>query len=535
MLKRFTNLKLITGSTNPLETSDFQGENFLGEGPFDELWVDELGYICSAAPQSPHEVLDLAGQVVLPTFADRHAHPVLAGREMLSAKITDAASIAEIISRLKEFLALKPEVTLIVAGSYDRNLVADGRFEAAWLDEVSNDIPIVLHANDHHTIWVNTAGLKLAGLLNSDGANAKLPETGIGSIDVDQNGRPTGVLREDEAKHLVLSRIEKPAEAENLQALLAAQEQLLSWGITKVTDAYVDDEIALTYLNAIEGHALAIQFELLFAVTPKDFSNEITNALAWRNRLESLPQSRVRLSGIKIFADGVLGSATAAVRDSYFDSRGEPNGNHGDLIWSELELENALVAAATAGLDVHIHAIGDAAIDQIVQVCNQSKLKPHITVAHAELADIEQLTTLAKAGITVNFQPLWARPDAMMHSCAVQLGNERVQGLYRHRSALACGLALEFGSDWPVSDANPLLGIYTAVFRRVPGSVEAHNLAEAISATEALRIYRSNNLAVGNRADFCTIEGEVISKPELLATAKVTQTFIGGQPMLTRQ
>jgi predicted amidohydrolase YtcJ len=246
-------------------------------------------------------------------------------------------------------------------------------------------------------------------------------------------------------------------------------------------------------------------------------------------------QTQVRISGLKIFADGVLGSSTAAVRDSYLDSRGAPTGTHGDLIWSDQELEGALSAAARANLDVHIHAIGDAAIDQVLRVSSQSEAKPKITLAHAELADSIQLKALAAAGITVNFQPLWARPDAMMQSCSTQLGHERVESLYRHRTALDSGLRVEFGSDWPVSDANPLLGIFTAVFRRIPGATEIHRPKEAITVQEALSIYRSHELIAGNRADFCTIDSDVISKPELFATAKTRQTFIGGQPKLARQ
>jgi predicted amidohydrolase YtcJ len=454
---------------------------------------------------------------------------------MLSAKITDARSVDEIVGRLKAYLDSQQGISEIVAGAYDRNLVEGGRFEAKWLDQVSTVVPIVLHANDHHTIWVNTAGLKLAGLNNVDGTVADLPKLSFGSIDVDHAGRPTGVLREDEAKQLVLSRIAQQTEVANLQALLAAQKQLLAWGISKVTDAYVDDEIALAYLNAIEANALVIDFDLLFAVNAKSLNHEIASAVAYRNRLESIEQGQVRLTGVKIFADGVLGSSTAAVRDSYLDSRGAPTGNHGDLMWSDHELESALSAAAANGLDVHIHAIGDAAIDQVVRVNLQSINGPRITVAHAELADSKQLQSLANAGITVNFQPLWARPDAMMHSCAAQLGHERLEGLYRHRTALDSGLTLEFGSDWPVSDANPLLGVFTALFRRVPGTAPIHNSAEAISLTEAIAIYRSHEIVLGQRADFCTVDLDVLFRPELFATASVTQTFIGGQPKLTRQ
>ena len=529
MLKRFTNLRLFSTS------SAVVGEPSPNERWVDEIWVDELGYVCSPSPQSPHEVFDLEGQVVLPTFADRHAHPVLAGREMLSAKITDARSVDEIVARLKAYLASQQGISAIVAGAYDRNLVDDGRFEAKWLDQVSTVLPIVLHANDHHTIWLNTAGLKLAGLINVDGTVADLPKLSFGSIDVDHAGRPTGVLREDEAKQLVLSRIAQPTEAANLQALLAAQKQLLAWGISKVTDAYVDDDIALAYLNSLSNDSMSIDFDLLYAVTPAGLTTEVDAALQWRKKFDSLPQTQVHISGLKIFADGVLGSSTAAVRDSYLDSHGAPTGNHGDLMWSDHELENALSAAAANGLDVHIHAIGDAAIDQVVRVNMQSITRPRITVAHAELADRKQLQSLASAGITVNFQPLWARPDAMMHSCAAQLGHERLEGLYRHRTALESGLTIEFGSDWPVSDANPLLGIFTALFRRVPGKAKVHNPAEAISLTEAIAIYRSHEIAPGQRADFCTVDLDVLSRPELFATASVTQTFIGGQPKLTRQ
>lgn len=544
MLKRFTNLKLFSGQQSAVAGT----KHAIDDVWVDDLWVDGQGLVCSPAPQSPHEVIDLQGQVVLPTFADRHAHPVLAGRELLSADITQAKSISEIITTLKAHLKAEPGTEALVAGAYDRDLAGDGRFLAAWLDEVSPELPIVLHANDHHTIWVNTAALKLAGLLKPDGSLGEVPNLEFGSIDVDEQGRPSGVLREDQAKQLVLSRSVKPTRAENLNALLAAQNHLLALGITKVCDAYVDSDIAAAYLDALDAEELVIDFDLLVAIKPKSHLSEIDEALNLRarfgqlgksraqhvNSIQARPQeSQVRVTGIKMFADGVLGSSTAAVRESYLNPDGEANGNHGDLMWSDGELAEALSAAAATALDVHIHAIGDAAIEQIIRVIKPKGAK--ITIAHAELAAVDQLARLAQAGIRVNFQPLWARPDAMMRSCAAALGSQRVEALYRHRSAIDAGLEIEFGSDWPVSDANPLLGLFTAAFRKLPGSSEVHNPGEAITLAEALAAYKSTSLELGSPADFCTIDQDVTSNNELFAIAKVTQTFIGGQPKLTRQ
>lgn len=519
MLKRFTNLRRFGAEADTA----------------DEFWVDELGCVCAPAPEAPQQVFDLEGAVVLPAFADRHAHPVLAGRELLSANITDASSVADIVSRLKSFLAANPNTESIVSGAYDRNLVANGRFEAVWLDEVSTALPIVLHANDHHTIWVNSAALRLAGLISQSSQPISLPVLDFGSIDVDQHGRATGVLREDQAKQLVLSRLAKPSRQTNLQALLAAHEQLLAWGITHVVDAYVDDDIALAYLDAVKANQLEVSFDLLVGTSPESLSHQVAQATKWRVEFAGIAQSQVRVTGIKVFADGVLGSASAAVRESYLDAAGAPIGNHGDLLWSDHELAAALSAAADNALEVHIHAIGDAAIEQILRVAKNAINNPRITVAHAELADKAQLAELARCGIRVNFQPLWARPDAMMNSCSPSLGIERTNTLYRHRSALEAGLEVEFGSDWPVSDANPLLGLYTAVFRQLPDSSETHNPAEALSLTQALHAYRASDLALGSRADFCTIDAHVIHDQRLLARAKVTKTFIGGQLKLTRQ
>ena len=519
MLKRFTNLRLYGAS--PDQSAEF--------------WVDGLGCVCAPEPEAPHQVFDLEGAVVLPAFADRHAHPVLAGRELLSANITDATSVADIVSRLKGFLAANPNAESIVAGAYDRNLVPNGRFKAAWLDVVSNTFPIVLHANDHHTIWVNSVALRIARLVGDGDRPLNLPVLDFGSIDVDQHGRATGVLREDQAKQLVLSRLAKPSRQTNQQALLAAHEQLLAWGITHVVDAYVDDDIALAYLDAVKANQLEVSFDLLVGTSPESLSHQVAQATIWRAEFAGIAQSQVRVTGIKVFADGVLGSASAAVRESYLDAAGEPTGNHGDLLWSDHELADALSAAENNALEVHIHAIGDAALEQILRVTKNVSKMPRITVAHAELADKTQLASLAENDIRINFQPLWARPDAMMHSCSPSLGIERTNTLYRHRSALEAGLEVEFGSDWPVSDANPLLGLYTAVFRQLPDSSETHNPAEALSLTQALHAYRASDLALGSRADFCTIDADVINDQRLLARAKVTQTFIGGQPKLTRQ
>jgi predicted amidohydrolase YtcJ len=441
------------------------------------------------------EVIDCAGAVIIPAFTDGHAHPVLAGREHSGPAITSAKSILEIQQALASWMAANPGDDWVIGGAYDRSILPDGKFLATWLDEVAPDRPVVLHGDDHHTIWVNTEAMRRAGV------SERAPEVSEGVVDVDADGRPTGVFRETDAKDLIFNHQPKPSLAQEFAALEWSHDEMLRLGITAVQDAWVDDDLAQVYLQAAAQGKLKVYTNLGFWWQPNNWQTRLNESVDAHAEAERIGNPLLHARTVKFFLDGVFGSATASVSQAY-----ESTGEFGNPVWTRENLLEATLAASREGFQLHLHAIGDAAstlaLDAVEHCTKELGALPLPAVmAHLELVHDQDVNRFAKLAVVANFQPLWGRPDGMLNSCRPHLG-ERVEELYRIRDVVDAGATISFGSDWPVSDPNPLLGAFTAVKRQVPGEVGQHNAKQAITLEQALDAYTaasSAQIGIANR------------------------------------
>jgi predicted amidohydrolase YtcJ len=484
------------------------------------------------------EVIDCGGAVIVPAFVDGHAHPVLAGREHSGPAITTARSIREIQQAVASWMQANPGDDWVIGGAYDRSILPDGKFLAVWLDEVAPDRPVVLHGDDHHTIWVNTEAMRRAGV------NERAPEVSDGVVDVDSDGRPTGVFRETDAKDLIFNHQPKPSLAQEFAALEWSHDEMLRLGITAVQDAWVDYDLAQVYLKAAEQAKLKIHTNLGFWWQPNNWQTRLTESVDARAEAARVGNPLLQARTVKFFLDGVFGSATASVSQAY-----ETTGEFGNPVWTRENLLSATLAASQAGFQLHLHAIGDAAstlaLDAVEYCQAQAGELPFPAVmAHLELVHDKDIERFAALGVVANFQPLWGRPDGMLNSCRPHLG-PRVEELYRIRDVVDAGAKISFGSDWPVSDPNPLLGAFTAVKRQVPGADASHNIKQAISFEQALDAYTAasaaqiglsdrGSLLPGNAADFVVLSADPFEDVTLLPSINVVKTISGGQTLFTR-
>ena len=406
-------------------------------------------------------------------FRDGHAHPLFAGREAMGPQVTGLDSIEAIVDTVKVWADQNPG-EWVIGGAYDRSLATS--FLASWLDSAVPDRPVVLHASDHHTIWVNSEALRRAGVLES------FPDVAIGHADLDDSGRPTGTLRESGAMEVVLSVIPPKTMAEELRALDWAQEQMLSVGITQVQDAWIEKGMAEIYLEALDSGQLRVATNLAFRITPENYESDFEYFQGLRREVNSRSNPLLTVKTAKFFADGVFGSGTAAVLDPSLP------GGHGEPVWNDALLKEASAKYAAAGYQLHIHAIGDAAVRSSLNAIEHAgRLELPSVITHAELVNEQDIPRFASLGVMANFQPLWAKPDSMLMSCRHWLGEDRLNKMYAMRSFLDAGVKLSFGSDWPVSSQNPLLGLQTAVTREHEGTVLAPD--QRISLDEALHAY----------------------------------------------
>jgi predicted amidohydrolase YtcJ len=495
----------------------FSGAKFFDPttNTFNDVLFSENGMVSEAGGYD--QEIDLSGGYVFPAFRDGHAHPLFAGREAMGPVVTTAKTIPEIKQILLAYRKENPNQKWIEGGAYDRSIVEGGLFLASWIDEAISDVPVVLHASDHHTIWVNSKALEFIP--------SPVPKLISGSVDLDQNGLPQGVLREPEAMALVLDKAPKRQLEEEVKALVWADKKLASYGIVEAQDAWITNGMTEVYLEAMANNLLNLDYNLAFKIEPQNYFESIEFATRDRQKVRDLANPKLSANTVKFFADGVFGSGTASVLDPYLDDQT----SHGEPLWSEQDLKEATLAAATLGFQLHIHAIGDAgvmqALDAIEYVQNQlgTPKLPNV-IAHAELISDQDIPRFASLGVVANMQPLWAQADGMLLSCVPRLGQLRIDQLYRMRDLLASGAKISFGSDWPVSSANPILGIATAVTRQTPDGQpadgwmpdQALNVMEALASYSRLVSYQltgieSAPLAKNSSCDFVVLDNNPLS------------------------
>ena len=516
-----------------MATKYHSGVIYLGTSSFaDAVYVSDDGVVISEEVfEASHnkQFVDLQNTFLSPAFRDGHSHPLFAGREARGLDIADCLTESALIAKLTIYAEENPNLPWIDAAVFDRSL--EMRFDRATLDKAIKDRPVVLHGDDHHTLWVNSKALELAGLLKGD-----LPTLESGSIDLDKEGLPTGILREWPAMSLVMNLAPKLTTEEDISALLWSDRTMAGAGIVECVDAWIDRGMAETYLAAWKTGNLALDYTLAFRADPNTFHEDLPYFIQQREFLEQT-QGQVRGTSIKFFADGVFGSATALVKDPYLST-----GSHGQAIWPEQAFKEAITSAHTNGFQIHIHAIGDAATSLCLDILadlQDISLAP--VIAHAELTDQTLLHRMAALGVVACVQPYWAQNNGLLLSCEVHLGHERLQRLYAFRDMFETGITTVFSSDWPISSYEPIKGLAVAVNRREHSQQPQHNIDQAVSVEQALNAYSRNvklmlkdkatgTFEVGQPFDAVLLNQNLFEvEPDQLINTKVLVTYKAGR------
>jgi len=321
-----------------------------------------------------------------------------------------------------------------------------------------------LTSNDHHTMWVNTAALRAAGI---DATTAE-PDGGV--IVRRPDGTPRGTLREFGAIHLMQAAMPNVGAAERAAGVVPCLTELARHGIVWVQDALVSAELLDTYLTAAAAGELTCRFNLAFRAEPNDWRRQADQFTESRTRVDNDPAALDWLTAgtVKFFADGIIEAGTGFLLEPYTDSPhtcGLPN-------WNPGELAEAVRCFDAAGFQIHIHAIGDGgvrmALDAIehAQRCNGAADRRAV-IAHTQLVHPDDLPRFSELGVIANFEPLWSQLDPIMVELTIpRLGPRRSALQYQIGSLARSGAPVSFGSDWPVSSLNPLVGMSVAVTRR---------------------------------------------------------------------
>ncbi|MGY4708363.1 amidohydrolase [Mycolicibacterium sp. CBM1] len=503
------------------------------------------------------EHVDLEGGFLMPSFGDGHAHPLYGGLESVGPAVRGCGSIDEILAAVKKYADEHPDEEWIAGASYDGSLAEGGLFDARWLDSVVPDRPVALRAWDYHTMWVNTAALERAGI------TPDTPDPVLGEIPHRPDGSVLGTLREWGATDLVMSVMPPRDEQQRIDALGTAADYFLARGVTWVQDAWVEPGDVATYVAAARQGALRMRFNLALYADPRHFDTQIADYAQARREVEEAGSPLLTAQTVKFFADGVVENETGALLAPYCSglhshSGGrEPGGsgaNRGMQNWEGDSLAEAARRVDELGLQIHIHAIGDAAVRQAldaieyVQAHNGTRDRRPV-IAHVQLVDQADIDRFAALGAIPNMQPLWAQMDALMTVLTIpRLGVERADRQYQMQTLNQTGAALAFGSDWPVSSGAPLDGIAVAISRRTAegqpeGGWTPHEIVpieRALSAYSGAVAYQAfaeerwGTITPGASADFVWLGRDPRSTPALeLPALPVRATYLRGQAAYT--
>lgn len=493
------------------------------------------------------ERVDLEGGFLMPSFGDGHAHPIFGGLEAEGPAIRGCTSVDEIVEAVRRYAGEHPELSVIRGASYDPTLTADGVFDARWLDAAVADRPVVLRASDYHTAWCNSLALERAGI------TAETPEPELGEIPRRPDGTPAGTLREWGAVELLTAAVEEPPLETRIRALERAGAYFLARGVTWVQDAWVEPADVDVYVAAARAGRIPLRMNLAHYADPRRFPAQLAEMQDARAAIDDAGSPLLTAHTVKFFADGVIENETGALLEPYCSAIH----SHGMEVWGPERLADAVAAVDAAGFQIHIHAIGDAAVRQSLDAIEHAQRvngprDRRAVIAHAQLVDPDDLARFARLGVIPTLQPLWAQLDALMTVLTMpRLGPERSARQYPTRTLRDSGARVAFGSDWPVSSGDPRDGIAVATSRQTPAGEPAGGWIpeETLPIESALSAYTEGVahqafadrsaapwgvIEVGSSADFVWLARDPRAVSPLdLPAVEIRQTYLAGTSRIT--
>ncbi len=474
----------------------------------------------AAAPDA--RVLDAEGATLTPGLTDAHVHLVPWARSRRQPDLYGAASREAALARVREALAsLPPGDTPLVGRGWDESGWEQAP-DRASLDAIAPMRPVLLHRHDFHALWVNTAALVAAGVTRAR------PDPEGGRYEREASGELTGIVREH-AVRAFQSLEDRAGPGVDDTLLDEAAAALHAEGVTTVHD-FQRNEPDAQHLRAL---AARHRLRVLQHVGPEQVRDAAAQA-----RRGGEGDAWFRWGSLKLFADGTLGSRTAALLAPYDDFAGT-----GMALLSQAELAAETARAAAAGFSVAIHAIGDAAVRHALDAIEAQRqslaelpLPPRIE--HAQLVDPADLARFARLGVAASMQPQHFTTDAPV---ARRAWGSRCRNAYPWKSLLEAGVALAFGSDAPVEPPLARLGLASAT-ARLTADGRPLEPGQAISLDAALTAYTSGaaRLAAGGLGRGVLEPGEVAdlvvwdrdlhaTDPEALAAAGPRWTVLAGE------
>jgi predicted amidohydrolase YtcJ len=491
-------------------------------------------------------VIDLQGRLVLPGLVDSHAHATSGVSDIYEVSLYGIGTVEEYQQAIADFFASTPGLTALQGAGWINAVFGEHGPTAAMLDAVVTDIPVVLYSEDYHSVWVNTKTLEIAGITRDT------PDPAGGIIERDEQGNPLGTLRES-AMDLVAGVIPPYTTAQLIEGLTYFQDFAHLLGLTTVYIPSLPsgDTTGLQALHDFEASgAMTIRFPTAMGVNPEDDLSIVDKIVATRNAEAG---GNFEIVAAKIFMDGVLEGMTAYLEKPYLvrpDYRGE-------LLWDPQKYNEMCAALDKAGIQIHVHSIGDAAtritLDGFAYARQQNGNRDSRNmVTHLQLVNPADIKRFADLGVIAVPQPYWFVVDTYYNQAVEYVGQELADQQYPMKSFFDNGVTVASASDYPVSwPPDPMLAIELGVTRTVPEGSEIYvdpsytqalNAAEDVTVAQMIDSFTINgayaafkekeigSLEVGKKADFVVLDQNILKiDPKQIHNTTVLLTFFEGQ------
>lgn len=490
------------------------------------------------------EILEYTDEIIIPGITEGHAH-VSSTIEIVMGPLVNGESIEECQQMIKDFADTHPGNGPIFGGGFDPGLFGPEGPTADLIDAVVKDRVVILSDEGHHSVWVNTKAMEVSGITKDT------PDPENGQINHYPNGEPSGFLQEL-AIALVNPAMPEIGIEQYKEAILYYQDMALSHGITSAFEpmlSHTHDEALRfdAYGELCEEKKLKITFRVAPTLNPPDDPDTFFDFIGGLNR-KFKEQEKLQVHTVKFFTDGVVDGHTALLREPY---KMEPL-DCGPLMYEQEELNQRAMRAIKEGYNIHIHAIGDAAIDQALEAFEKAQSVPsereyRNAITHLQVVQPDQPKRMKDLGVVAVVNPYWHYETPLYEPLEKPfLGEERAQKMYYVNSFLKEGVHMSTASDFPVTvPPDTMFCLHMMVNRFEPKtSKEPYFPEECIDVESALKCMtiggayqnyleeKKGSITKGKDADFVVLSQDVTTIPKQdIYKTKVEETWIQGEKL----
>jgi len=481
------------------------------------------------------EIIDAKGKTVLPGFHDSHMHPLLVGHFANGVVLNEAKNIPEFLQRIKDKVAKTPKGQIILGSGWNQERMEEKRYPTRWeVDSVAPDHPVFLIHWNAHIYLINTV------MLNQKGITKKTPDPEGGSIEKNEKGEPTGILLENALNLVAPGFLETGAGLfsyeQSKAALEFAAKRAASYGLTSMVDILAGDAQVKAYQELEKEGKLPVRVNFYLAYPYLDDLVRI-------GIMSGFGSNKVRFAGVKMITDGSLSSHTAALKAPYVDM---PK-NSGIMRNSKKEIKEVVLKATKNGIRVDIHALGDRAIAEVLDVFEdvqkECKVKdPRFKISHAFILDKDIIKKFKQLNVIANVQPVFLMKG--QNWIPKLVGPEREKTAHVYRSLMDAGVHMATGTDSPIEPENPMMNLYAATVRKDPNGIPegGWHPEQKIPMEQAIRMgtiegayatgeeEKMGSIEVGKLADFVMLTEDPFKLPgDEVKNIKALMTIVGGE------